>query len=151
MVNDDILIKTARNRGFKRTWPEQVNRMKSRILWVKLGFPGIGNDHFDLVPFSSIKPGNLFIYDKDLERGFGFGDEAPVMYRHLGDKVKVEGIGKGADSRRDPSRTKIRWKDILDMPEIGDNELVLRVNPNPTLNGGSAYYYFYKSYRDLRD
>ena len=36
MVNDDILIKFARKRGFSKTWPDQVNKMKSRMTEMKL-------------------------------------------------------------------------------------------------------------------
>ena len=39
MVNDDILIKFARKRGFSKTWPDQVNKMKSSMTEMKLVFP----------------------------------------------------------------------------------------------------------------
>ena len=29
MVNDDILIKFARKRGFSKTWPDQVNEVQN--------------------------------------------------------------------------------------------------------------------------
>ncbi|MBP3732173.1 MAG: hypothetical protein J6I84_02895 [Bacilli bacterium] len=152
MINDDTIIKIERLRGFKRTWPEQTNRVKSRLQWVREGFPGIRNDHLDLTTYARIKTGSLYIWDPYLEKGFGFGDEAPLMLKDLGNgKSEVIGIGKGSDSKRDPTRTLIRWKDIIPTPIIAPSELVLRVNPKPTLNGGSAYYYFYKSPRDQRD
>jgi len=151
MINDEILIKISRLRGYKRTWPDQVCRMNSRLDWIKLGFPGIGNDHLEIVQYKDIKPGNLFIYDCYLEKGFGFGDEAPLMLRSLGEKCIIEGIGKGEDSVRDPERLLYRWKDIIQTPKIKPDELVLRVDTNPSINGGSAYYYFFKSYRDYRD
>lgn len=151
MINDEILIRLVRARGFRRTWPEQVGRINSRLSWIKLGFPGIGNDHLEITEFKNINPGHLFIYDPYLEKGFGYGDEAPLMLRSLGNKCIVEGIGKGGDSLRDPDRIFIRWKDIIRTPEIEDTGLVLKVDTNPTLNGGSAYYYFFKSYRDFRD
>ena len=55
MVNDDILIKFARKRGFSKTWPDQVNKMKSRMTEMKLGFPGIGNDHLSLMEYQNLK------------------------------------------------------------------------------------------------
>ena len=152
MINNDILIKIVRSRGHKKTWPEQVNKINQRIDWIKRGFPGIGNDHLSFVLFKDIKPGDLFIYDEHLESNSDYGDEAPLMLKVLdGQNCKVEGIGLGADSIRDPDRTKIRWKDIIPLPPLSGDFLVLKVNPNPSLNGGGAYYYFYKSYRDFRD
>ena len=67
MINDETLIKIVRKRGFQRTWPTQVNRMKSRLEWVRLGFPGIRNDHLSLIKFSDLKLGDLYIYDEYLE------------------------------------------------------------------------------------
>lgn len=151
MINDDILIKLVRARGYKRTWPDQVNRIKARLDWIKHGFPGIGNDHLTITEFKNIKEGDIYIYDSYLEKGFGFGDEAPLMLKSRGSMCYVEGIGLGKDSKRDPYRLNIRWKDIIPTPDIEEVALVLRVDPNPTLNGGSAYYYFFKSYRDFRD
>ena len=151
MVNDDILIKFSRKRGHKYTWPDQVNLMKARMTEMKLGFPGIGNDHISLVEFRTIKPGDIFIYDPYIELGNGAGDEAPVMLRVLeSGECFVEGIGCGWDSVRDPGRTVIRWRDIVSMPPLDSNFLVFRVDIRPTLNGGPGYYYFFKSYRDMR-
>lgn len=151
MVNDDILIKFSRKRGYKYTWPDQVIKMKVRMMDMKLGFPGIGNDHISLVEFKTIKPGDIFIYDPYVESGNGVGDEAPVMLRVLeSGECTVEGIGCGWDSLRDPDRTKIRWKDIVSMPPLDPSFLVFRVDIRPTLNGGPGYYYFFKSYRDMR-
>ena len=151
MINDETLIKIVRKRGFQRTWPTQVNRMKSRLEWVRLGFPGIRNDHLSLIRFGDLKLGDLYIYDEYLERGFGYGDEAPLMLKWINpDQTEIVGIGQGEDSRRDPERVKLRWKDIIPAPQLDPDSLILLVNPSPTLNGGSAYYYFFKSYRDLR-
>ena len=151
MVNDDILIKYSRKRGYKYTWPEQVVKMKARMMEMKLGFPGIGNDHISLVEFDSIKVGDIFIYDPYVESGNGTGDEAPVMLRVLesGDCL-VEGIGCGWDSKRDPDRIVIKWRDVVPMPQLDPKFLVFRVDIRPTLNGGPGYYYFFKSYRDMR-
>lgn len=151
MINDETLIKIVRGRGHKRTWPEQVILMKERLEWVRLGFPGIRNDHLSLIKFSDLKIGDIYIYDQYLEKGFGFGDEAPLMLKWINqDQTEIIGIGQGDDSMRDPERLKLRWKDIIPAPQLDPSVLVLLVNPNPTLNGGSAYYYFFKSYRDLR-
>lgn len=151
MVNDDILIKFARKRGYSKTWPDQVNRMKIRMTEMKLGFTGIRNDHLSLVEFKDIQPGNIFIYDPYVESGSGTGDEAPIMLKVLEDgSCYVEGIGIGLDSQRDPDRTRIRWRDIVPMPPIDPNFLVFRVEIKPSLNGGPGYYYFFRSYRDLR-
>lgn len=150
MINDDTLIKIERNRGHKTTWPEQVIKMKERMTNMKLGFPGIGNDHLSLVEFRTIKKDDVFIYDPYVELGDGVGDEAPIMFRDLGNKqCYIEGIGCGIDSLRDPDR-KLRWMDIVNKPELPKDFLVFRVDVRPTLNGGPGYYYFFKSFRDAR-
>lgn len=151
MINDDTLIKIERLRGYKYTWPEQVIKMKNRMMNMKLGFPGLGNDHLSLVEFKDITKDDVFIYDPYVELGDGVGDEAPIMFRSLGDnKYYIEGIGCGIDSVRDPFRNKLRWMDVINNPQIPDNFLVFRVDVRPTLNGGPGYYYFFKSYRDGR-
>lgn len=151
MINDDILIKFARKRGHNTTWPEQVNLMKSRMSDMKLGFPGLGNDHLTLIEFKNIRVGDIFIYDPYVELGTNAGDEAPIMLKLLDTGYfYVEGIGCGLDSVRDPDRTRIRWRDIINIGKIDPNFLVFKVDVRPTLNGGPGYYYFYKSYRDFR-
>lgn len=151
MINDDILIKYARKRGYKKTWPDQVNRMKTRMTEMKLGFMGIGNDHLSLVEFQTIKEGNIFIYDPYVESGSGTGDEAPLMLKVLPEgKCYIEGIGVGLDSQRDPDRIRFRWRDTIPMPNLDPEFLVYKVEVRPTLNGGPGYYYFFKSYRDFR-
>ena len=150
MINDDVLIKVERSRGHKLTWPEQVVKMKARLYNTKIGFPGIKNDHLSIVEFGNIHLGDLFIYDPYIELGDGCGDEAPMMLKDLGSgKYRIEGIGCGIDSKKDPDRLKFRWMDIIDF-QIPQDFLVLRVDPRPDLNGGPGYYYFFKSYRDFR-
>lgn len=151
MINDDILIKLSRKRGFKYTWPEQVIKMRKRLTSMKLGFPGIGNDHISLVEYRTINKGDIFIHDPYVESGEGVGDEAPVMYLDLGNGYcNVEGIGCGVDSIRDPERNKIRWQDTVIKPSLPEDFLVYRVDVRPTLNGGPGYYYFFKAFRDNR-
>lgn len=151
MINDDVLIKFARKRGYKKTWPDQVNRMKSRMTEMKLGFMGIRNDHLSLIEFKDLREGDIFIYDPYVESGPGSGDEAPMMLKILpGNLCYIEGIGVGLDSQRDPERTRFRWRDTVPMPSLDPGFLVFRVEVRPTLNGGPGYYYFFKSYRDFR-
>lgn len=151
MINDNVLIKTERARGHKEDWPEIVIQMRERLNEVKLGFPGLGNDHLSLVPFSQIKVGDWFIWDLYLESYSRSGDEAPLFLNYLEEgKARIEGIGCGIDSKRDPDRLKFRWMDVISLPPISENTLVLRVDVRPTLNGGPGYYYFYRSYRDFR-
>lgn len=152
MVNDDVLIKTVRARGHKTDWPDIVVGMKDRLREMKLGFPGIGNNHISLVEVGTLRPGDIFIYDSCLEDWRGrHNDEAPVMMRILpGWNVKIEGIGCGVDSIRDPDRLLIRWGDIKPFPELSGDTLVWRVDVRPSLGSGPSYYYFFKSYRDFR-
>lgn len=150
MINDNVLIKTERARGHKYDWPDIVIAMKERMKEMKLGFPGIGNDHMSLVTFDQIKEGDLFIWDIYCE-SFYRGDEAPILFKKLPDsRYEIEGIGYGIDSERDPDRINYRWKDIKDSVDISPGTLVFRVDVRPSLNGGPGYYYFFKSYRDQR-
>ena len=151
MINDDILIKFSRSRGHKFDWPQHVRYMRNRLYDVKLGFPGIKNDHIDLVTMSDIQPGDYFIIDPYLE-SMNVGSQAPKMFKLLDNgKYSIEGIGYGLDID-DPDRNKYRYKDIIStIPfNINENSLCIRVNVRPDLTGGPGYYYFYKSYRDFR-
>ena len=152
MVNDNVLIKFERARGHKTDWPDIVIEMKKRLSEMRLGFPGIGNDHMTMITFKEIQPGDIFIWDLYLENMIRNGDEAPLMLRLSpdGKECLIEGIGCGIDSSRDPDRLKYRWRDIIPTPEINPDSLVLRVDVRPTLNGGPGYYYFFKAYRDAR-
>ena len=151
MINDDIIIKFIRKvRGYKTEWPEKVIQFKSRLEELKLGFPGIGNDDISLDFYENIMEGDIFIYDGDLEKEER-GDEAPVMLKKLeGGKYLIFGIGFGYDLKRDPLRLKLRWGDIIESISLSPRDLVVKVDARPTLNGGAAYYYFYRSYRDFR-
>lgn len=152
MVNDDTLIKYAYKRGYKEVWPDFVMKMKERMIDMKLGFPGIGNNDLTLLEYGKLGIGDLFIYDPYVEVPQGIVyDEAPVMLRILEDGLGyVEGIGKGDDSIRDPYRINIRWRDTVQLPPLNPEFLVFRVDSRPTMNGGSAYYYFFKAYHDNR-
>ena len=152
MINDDVLIKATRARGHKKDWPEVVVGMKERLREMKSGFPGIRDEHMTLMTFDQLAVGDIFIYDEHLEDYAGrSGDEAPIMYRILeSGEVQIEGIGYGVDSKRDPDRLLYRWMDKIPMPKIDSSSLVCCIDVRPTLNSGSAYYYFYKSYRDYR-
>lgn len=151
MVNDDILIKTERGRGHKRDWPQWVRAMRARMRELKVGFPGLGNDHMDLVEFRDIEEGEEFIWDLYLESLERSGDEAPLLLKKLPlGKALIDGIGEGLDSKRDPDRL-MRWMDVIDLPEIPDNFLVLRLNIKPSVwSGGPGYFYMYKQFRDNR-
>lgn len=149
MINNDTLIKYSRARGHSSDWPSQVNYMRLRLDDMKLGFPGIRNDHLTIVEWKDIKEDDIFIYDPNIESQEQ-PDEAPLMLRKLSTgRYYVEGIGCGLDISRDPLRLNIRWKDTIDF-NLPENFLVHRVEVRPTLNGGPGYYYFFKSYRDFR-
>lgn len=151
MINEDVLIKLERSRGHKYDWPTQVIKMWNRLITMKIGFPGIGNKHMTLIEFKDVKKDDLFIYDPYVELGDNVGDEAPIMFRSLGDnKYYIEGIGCGIDSIRDPERKLIRWMDTVEGLNIPRDFLVHRVESRPTLNGGAGYYYFFRAYRDGR-
>jgi hypothetical protein len=149
MINDEVLIKYKRAIGYKTSWPEQVIQMKERLKEMKLGFPGIRNDHLTLVPMSAIGVGDIFILDDyiGLDKR---GDNAPLMLKNIGNGYYIVGIGCGLDSERDPDRLCLRYGDIIDTIGVDNNYPVCRVDVRPTMNGGPGYYYFFKSYRDFR-
>lgn len=149
MINLDTIIKILRKRGHKTDWPEHTRRMLKRLEEVRLGFPGIRNDHLSLIERGKLVEGDIFIYDSYLGTSRG-GDEAPLMLKIVGGgQYYVEGIGLGLDLIRDSDRTKIRWRDIIGY-NIPEDTLVCKVDVKPSMNGGPGYYYFYKSYRDFR-
>jgi hypothetical protein len=152
MVNDDILIKVIRKRGHKTDWPMYVREMRKRLLEIKLGFMGIGDNHLSLVEFQDIKEGDLFIWDLYVESLKRSGDEAPILLQKLENgKALIEGIGNGIDSVRDPDRIKYRWRDTIDMPPIDPHFLVYRFDARPSvMTGGPSYYFIAKAYRDNR-
>ena len=151
MINDDTIIKFIRKvRGYREEWPEKVILFKERLEEMKQGFPGLGNSHLSIEFFNNIKVGDIFIIDNSLEKEIR-DDSAPLMLEKTGpDSYDVQGIGYGLDLIRDPDRTKIRWGDTISLAGIEVNNLVIKVDVRPTLNGGPGYYYFYKSYRDFR-
>lgn len=156
MINDDIIIKWERSRGHRSDWPLLVNQFKDRLREMKLGFPGIGDDHLSIVRFDNIRVDDIFIFDPYIETS-AHGDLAPIMFRCMSMNLdldgfyRIEGIGRGFDLTRDPDRINYRWGDEKYIPKLAPNDFpVLRVDVRPTLNGGPGYYYFFKSYRDFR-
>ena len=151
MVNDDVLIKYAWNSGHKEDWPDFVMAMKNRMIEMKLGFPGIGNNDITLVEYGCLGVGDLFIYDPYINVPSNvLYDEAPVMFQILDRGLGyIEGIGKGDDSK-DPLRLQRRWRDTISLPPLQPTFPVFRVDSRPTMNGGPAYYYFFKAYHDQR-
>lgn len=156
MINDDIIIKWERSRGHKYDWPTVVNHFKSRLQEMKMGFPGIGDDHLSIVRFDNIQKGEIFIFDPYIETDFR-GDLAPIMFRcisidsNMEGLYRIEGIGRGFDLTRDPNRLEYRWGDEKYISKLAPDDFpMLRVDVRPTLNGGPGYYYFFKSYRDFR-
>ena len=63
MINDDILIKFARVRGHKEDWPQAVRYFRNRLTEIKLGFPGIRNDHMDIITYDNFTTKNAKIID----------------------------------------------------------------------------------------
>jgi len=155
MVNLDIYIKVVRKKWGHRKdeWPLYVRELSERIREMKLGFTGINDDAISLVDFDTIKEGDMFVWDTCLkDTGRRHNDEAPLMLKKLENgKALIEGIGCGVDSVRDPDRIKYRWRNIIDMPNIEKDDLVVRLDSRPdVITGGSVYYWFYKAFRDSR-
>lgn len=146
MINDDLLIKVVRLKGHKTDWPPIVREMRKRIHEMKLGFPGIRNNHLSLIQYGKLNEEDWFIVDPYFESPTR-GIEAPVLYRSIGSgRAIIEGIGCGKYDVRN-----IRWMDEVNMPELSPDALVFRFDARPDpITGGPAYYYIYKAYRDMR-
>ena len=150
MINDDVLIKYVRNvLGYKEDWPNIVNFFKSRLEFIKSGFPGIRNNHLSFIPLKDIKVGDLFIYDSMKD------DDSPLMLSCIREnKAVIFGIGSGMDSIRDPDRIKFRYGDKINFIDVLnipiETTIVYRVDVRPNVCGGAGYYYFERAYRDQR-
>lgn len=156
MINDDVLIKLSRKQlGHSDDWPEFVISLKKRIREIKLGFPGIKNNHLSIINVNNLNINDTFIIDDYFGKdNIDFTDNAPLMLKIL-EKPKhflIEGIGIGTDINRDPYRLNFRWKDIIYIDNLERiNNIVFRVDVKPdSVTGGPGYYYFFKSYRDFR-
>lgn len=152
MVNDDVIIKFVRNTlGLKTEWPEPVRCFRRRMNEMKKGFPGIRNDHLDIISKSNLRVGDIFISDYQMFNEDAVYDRAPKMFYCLPDGVlELIGIGRGLDLE-DKERL-VRVGDY-GKPEQFQEDLIgyaFRVNVRPTSNGGPGYTYFFKSYRDQR-
>ena len=140
MVTFDSFIKHIRSfQEHKKDWPEYVNSMRFRFNKVKTGFPGINDDHVDLVSYS--------VLDIGLDSN---NTDAPMRLQILKDEFLILGIGNESDIDRDPDRIKFRVGDTIDF-NLNKDYPIYRVNVRPTKEGGPGYYYFYKAYRDQRE
>lgn len=151
MVTFDSFIKHIRSfQEHKKDWPEYVNSMRFRFNKVKTGFPGINDDHVDLVSYSVLDIGDIFIYDSNIYGLDSNNTDAPMMLQILKGEFLILGIGNESDIDRDPDRIKFRVGDTINF-NLNKDYPIYRVNVRPTKEGGPGYYYFYKAYRDQRE
>lgn len=157
MINDDILIKYSlsqikKGSQFKSNWVDYVRALKTQILNIKLGFPGISDSDLEILSDYHPNLSDRIILSDHLET-YSTLDTAPILglikevtsYSCI---LEIEGIGCGFDLIRDPDRN-LRWRDsweinLLDYPSI------LRLTTKPRTNGSSIYYYYNKHHRDSR-
>lgn len=76
MINDEVLIKFARNHPLivdnrikTGNWPGLVRALKESLYNLKYGFPGINNDCLSLVKYSDISAGDIIIHSDFPTRG----------------------------------------------------------------------------------
>ena len=62
MIVVGSVIKLVRDsRGMKTDWPRYVRAFLDRLDEIKLGFPGLGNDHLTIAKYGTIREGDYFI------------------------------------------------------------------------------------------
>lgn len=161
MINDDILIKFSIKRiseghTVRDNWVDYTRMLRSQIDYIKSGFPGIGDGDLSILSLNQVKSGMRVILDDALD--MNLEDEvdsaALLVYIHelspdfTSMTIEIEGIGAGTDFMRDPDR-KIRWRSryTIDPRRF---QTVLQLTSKPRVDGGSVYYYFNKSTRDMR-
>lgn len=162
MINDDILVKFSKNRikeghALLGNWVDYTRLLQDQLLYIILGFPGIGRNDLSLISNDSLQVGQRLILDANFDGNIGVIDTdiAAVMgvvlqYDPL-TKVgllEIEGIGQGTDFSRDPDRN-LKWRDIIEI-DFKDYPTILEVISKPRSDGGSVYYYFMKHNRDSR-
>lgn len=160
MINDDIIIKKFREKGFS-DWPERTRNFKSRLSECLKGFPGIGLN--DLTLIDGVFDPHEFpvIVDRWLWSPSRETDDAPLMIRattRSDASWKIEGIGCQTDMNRDPLR-QIRWQNTYIWRWFEEWGLFNYNWPWLVVTGkgikksgqaGSTYHYFSRCLRDQR-
>lgn len=162
MINDDVLIKYSLkriredNHPLRNNWVDYTRLLQSQILYITLGFPGIGRDDISITSSHNLQPGQRVFFDDNLDANCGRTDtdHAAILGKILeisqsGEaRIIIEGIGQGLDLTRDPDR-KLKWRDEI-IINLYQYPTVLILNSVPRPDGGPVYYYFMKSTRDYR-
>ena len=160
MINDDVIVKYSLKRlsqGFSpdpriQDWVDYTRFLKEQILYIKLGFTGLGDGDMSLISFDQVQPGNRIILDDNLDCNCGSyqTDHAALMGIINPDMTfTIEAIGQGYDFTRDPDRIIFNPGKTI---QILENQFytVLRIDAKPRPDGGSLYYFFNKSVHDAR-
>ena len=160
MINDDIIVKYSLkrlNQGFSpdsriQDWVDYTRFLKEQILYIKLGFTGLGDGDMSLISFDQVHPGDRIILDDNLDCNCGSyqTDHAALMGIINPDMTfTIEAIGQGYDFTRDPDRIVFNPGKTI---QILENQFytVLRIDAKPRPDGGSLYYFFNKSVHDAR-
>ena len=160
MINDDVIVKYSLkrlNQGFSpdpriQDWVDYTRFLKEQILYIKLGFTGLGDGDMSLISFDQVQPGDRIILDDNLDCNCGSyqTDHAALMGIINPDMTfTIEAIGQGYDFTRDPDRNLFNPGKII---QITENQFytILRIDAKPRPDGGSLYYFFNKSVHDAR-
>jgi len=160
MINDDVIVKYSLkrlNQGFSpdpriQDWVDYTRFLKEQILYIKLGFTGLGDGDMSLISFDQVQPGDRIILDDNLDCNCGSyqTDHAALMGIINPDTTfTIEAIGQGYDFTRDPDRNLFNPGKII---QITENQFytILRIDAKPRPDGGSLYYFFNKSVHDAR-
>lgn len=159
MINDDILIKYSilNNFGGFGDWVSHVKYLSKQLRDIRDNdFNGIGSNDLSLISPNEVKIGKRLILCDYLDRNGGSEDNACILglvtrinpQNSLIIELEIEGLGRRSDINRDPDRF-LKWGTKI-YPDLSNYPCLLEMITKPKDDGGSVYYYYNKSPRDLR-
>lgn len=157
MINDDILIKYSISTSSGEDWVTHVKRLSRQLRDIRDNdFSGIGSDDLSLTSPSKVRIGMRLILCDYLDRNGGSEENASIlgMVTRINPEnpfiveMEIEGIGGRPDFSRDPDRY-LRWGTKI-YPDLSHYPCLLEMTSKPKDDGGSVYYFYNKSPRDLR-
>lgn len=111
MINDDVMRKWITiGCPTQENYDRRLHYLKNDLLRVKLNFKGIGNRHLSLIPYSKLKRGDKFIWDRYIDQNSNDSNShrivvPPMIFQLVSSKNAGDdndlgillGIGAGTD------------------------------------------------------